>query len=88
MYQTLCSAFHSDVHHSFTNAAGKMFLYNLGQFVSILQRTKRYQSFISTNPHDDSQPGSAMISHTSPGKSTRQTKANSQTTQVVERRHF
>lgn len=85
MYQTLCSAFRSAVHHSFTNAAGKMFFHSLGQFVLILQCKQRYQSFISTNPHGDCQPGSAMISHTSPGKSTVRQSENSPTTQLFER---
>ena len=82
-YKNLCMDFGSAVYHKFTNAVGKMFFYQLGRFILLLQPTNRCAPFISTNPHGDWQPGSSVITHTSPAKVTRHGESDRQTTDVV-----
>ena len=86
-YKRLQSNFVTAVTHRFTNAAGKMFFWSLGEFILQLYcpAAVPYASYISTNPHGDCQPGSMILLHTCPAAKTRQCQPDDTATVAQER---
>ena len=86
-YEKLNTNFVSAMAHHFTNAAGKMFFYSLGEYILKLHYPTAvpYCPYISTNPHGKQQPGSMLISHSCPAAKTRQAQPDDFSTVSIER---